>query len=441
MNKLLKKIYGLVLVVDYQDKLRLLNAVDESWNKSAFEKNVYKGLQDLLNTGEEINILTLVNWFRENNLNSKNIAYEVASLTSDVLAGTILEINQVLAELSYESAISKAKQTIFNIQNLIESDNFTVSKFVDIVDDTKHKLTNKSSDKKDNVELWDSVLKKHDLVRSGEPFGLTLPYNCLNKAIVLEPVDLMVIGARPAMGKTAFAISTSVRLAMQGKKVCLFALEMSAEQIMRRIIGHLSEVDTNRIKYGELSAGELQQINESQSKEILDRIIIYEGSHNIQQIQERVSQLKIENSIDVFIVDYLQKVMSKKASRYEQVTEISNRLKLISQNLEVPCIALAQLSRDSARSGKLPSLPDLRESGEIEQDASIVAFLHRPEYYGEMETSQGNPAQNICEFLIAKNREGVINVFELEVDLEFSRFRDVKKEYYFETINYTDRNF
>ena len=136
-----------------------------------------------------------------------------------------------------------------------------------------------------------------------------------------------------------------------------------------------------------------------------------------------MNEIQRDSPVDLFVVDYLQKIQPKNTrSRYEQVTEISNGLKLISQNMKIPCVAFAQLSRDSSKMGKRPSLPDLKESGEIEQDASIVAFLHRPEYFGEHETINGNDATGKCEFIIAKNREGEIGIHEFNVNLPISKF-------------------
>ena len=141
--------------------------------------------------------------------------------------------------------------------------------------------------------------------------------------------------------------------------------------------------------------------------------------------------MKLNKGCDLFIVDYLQKVLPSRSnsSRYEQVTSVSNGIKYISQNMKIPSLCLAQLNRDNAKSGKLPSLPDLRESGEIEQDASIVAFLHRPEYYGEDETSLGYDSKDVCEFLVAKNREGIIDRFEFKVDLKTSQFKEIDRDF------------
>ena len=230
----------------------------------------------------------------------------------------------------------------------------------------------------------------------------------------------MIIGARPAMGKTAFSVDLMVRLINNGKRVCFFSLEMSKKQIMRRIMANISGIDSNKIKFGNLTKNEFNRICELDQLPQLDNLKIYDGSHTINEIASKLN----DSNFDVFIVDYLQKVTPKSTrSRYDSVTEISNGLKHICMNQKIPCVALAQLSRDSAKLGKRPSLPDLRESGEIEQDGSIVAFLHRPEYYGETETFNGDDATNICEFIVAKNREGETGIFEMKIDLATSRFK------------------
>lgn len=425
MNELLKKVYGLILVSDVNTKQQLFNAIEPEWNETAFEQSVYKCIDLIFNDNDQPDIMTLTMKFREKGLLSKFGAIEISKLTNSVHSASLMEIDQTLALLNYQKSVRKAKKTIAEMTRLVESENYTESKFVDIMTNASVSMSDKKSELVPNIDLWSKVMIRHDYVAAGKEFGLELPYSTLKTAITLEPVDMLVVGARPAMGKTAFAVSTAVGLARRGKKVALFALEMSAEQITRRIIGCAALIDTMKIKYGRLSDQEKAAIYNAQEKELLDNIYIFDGSHDIRQIQDKVSDLKMNEGVDVFIVDYLQKVISKKPSRYEQVTEVSNKIKLISQTMKVPSIALAQLSRDSGRSGKLPSLPDLRESGEIEQDASIVAFLHRPEYYGEELTSEGNDAAGKCEFLIAKNREGVVDVFELDVNLAYSRFTDV----------------
>jgi replicative DNA helicase len=209
----------------------------------------------------------------------------------------------------------------------------------------------------------------------------------------------------------------------QGKKIAFFALEMTKKQMIRRILANISGIDSNKIKFGNCNQQEMNRIYQVQEMDVWKNIFIFEGSHSINDIASEMNRLKREHQIDLFFVDYIQKIQPKSSrSRYEVVSEISNGLKLICQNLQIPCLALAQLSRDSSKTGKRPSLPDLKESGEIEQDASIVAFLHRPEYFGESETYNGNDSTNVCELIIAKNREGEIGIFEMIVDLKTSKF-------------------
>ena len=225
------------------------------------------------------------------------------------------------------------------------------------------------------------------------------------------------------MGKTAYAVSTAVRMAMAGKRVLYFSLEMSKEQIFRRVVGNLAGIDTNKIKYGLCNDREIDLIYKVQALPALENLIVIEGTKTISEISALVAKYNNDKPLDVFIVDYIQKIQATtNRGRYEAVTEISNGVKLISMGSAVPCIALAQLSRDSSRTGKRPSLPDLKESGELEQDASIVAFIHRPEYYGETETYNGLDATNIAEFIIGKNREGELGIYDFSVDLSISKF-------------------
>jgi replicative DNA helicase len=138
-------------------------------------------------------------------------------------------------------------------------------------------------------------------------------------------------------------------------------------------------------------------------------------------------KLKNTTGCDAFFVDYLQKIIPEKSeNRYLEVTRISNELKRLSMQLKIPSIALAQLSREGSKLGARPKLTDLKESGEIEQDASIVAFLHRPEYYGTMTDDAFESTENIGEFIVGKNRDGEIGIHRMDVDLKFSQWNDAK---------------
>jgi replicative DNA helicase len=224
------------------------------------------------------------------------------------------------------------------------------------------------------------------------------------------------------LGKTAFVVSTAVKMALSGRRVMIFALEMSRLQMMRRIVANLTAIDSNVIKYGECNSYQMEMINRVQELPELDNIIIIEGSQTISDIARHIQSSKP----DVAFVDYLQKIKPDgNLDLYTAVTKASNGLKEISQMQHVPIIAMAQLSRpESHRAGKRPSLPDLRQSGEIEQDASIVGFIHRPEYYGDELLEDGTLAAGMSEVIIAKNREGEVGVYPMRVNLKISKFMD-----------------
>jgi|TARA_R100000084_G_scaffold38927_1_gene15658 replicative DNA helicase len=425
----LDKVYAVILLSPKKESYKIYNLLNSKYNKTKFEKDLYNTIGSLIEQNKEIDLMTVALGFKEQKIYDKTYIGKLSAITGNIPAETFLTVNQILAGLKYSNDIDNAKQTADKIYHLINSGNYTNNNFLDILSNTSTIKNNVNNNVIKNSDLIFQLLEKHEKSKNGINTGLSLGFSTLRRYIQLEPVDMMVVGARPAMGKTAFAVEIVCRLARQNKKVALFSLEMSAEQMMRRIVGNLAKLDTNKIKFGECNSTEIEKIYTVQSAKFLDNITIFEGSNNVRQISQKVNDLKLDKGCDLFIVDYLQKVMPSRSnsSRYEQVTSISNGIKFISQNLKIPSLCLAQLNRENARTGKLPSLPDLRESGEIEQDASIVSFLHRPEYYGEETTSNGTPAENICEFLIAKNREGSIDKFEFAVNLKNSSFDDISE--------------
>jgi replicative DNA helicase len=323
------------------------------------------------------------------------------------------------AKRIYKEAVSLNNR----LANFLDSDNFTIEGYNKLIAEAKDLAIDLDKKEPSNVETIFNIIDKHSKAKRGEITGLALGYAQLNGVVLLEPCDVMLVGGRPAMGKTAYGVSTAVRLALSGKKVLYFSLEMSKEQILRRVISNITGIDSNKIKYGLCSDREINTIYSAQALAELNNLIVIEGSKTINEISTLVSKYKSEVGIDVYIIDYIQKIQATtNRGRYEAVTEISNGVKLITMGSAVPCIALAQLSRDSSRTGKRPSLPDLKESGELEQDASIVAFIHRPEYYGETETYNGLPSTNACEFIIGKNREGEIGIYDFNVNLSTSKF-------------------
>jgi replicative DNA helicase len=425
MTPNLKTVYGLIMLSNEIDSQDLYSKINPEWNLTQFYERLYEAFGSILAQGKVVDPIEVINYFRLKGWGDKKLPLQISNLTGAIQVGSQMYLTSILSEIEYAYQIHKAKNVAARIQNLIDSDNYTEEKYTEILTSGSIKRTELKTTES-NVNTIFKIVEDHHRAKSGDLPGFTMPWRAISKEIILESVDVMIVGARPAMGKTAFAVSFIVNMAMKrGLKIAFFSLEMSRKQIMRRIIANISTIDSNRIKFGECSQSEIDRIYKIQESEDLNNIHIFEGSHSIKDITQKISELKRTQGVDIIVIDYLQKILPKsKGSRYEQVTEVSNGVKMIAQNMHVPVIALAQLSRAGAQVGKLPTLTDLKESGEIEQDASIVTFLHRPEYYGEEMTSNGSNSENICEFLIAKNREGSVGKFELGVDLSTSKFYD-----------------
>jgi replicative DNA helicase len=424
MKPAIEQIFGLMMQQTKTDCIETFSRIDERFLKTGFQKRIYQAMSELIKQKKEIDLMTITLQFKENGWFDQKVIVQISKLTSEAYSITsILRLSSLFEQCIQEVVFEKALSIRNQIDVLLESENLTMTKFHEIIQSGNDVKFDHKKDKS-NVDVIFDVVQDHINAKQGIVCGTEIGYSFLNEVVLLEPVDVMVVGARPAMGKTAFGVNTLVKMVLQGKKVAFFALEMTKKQMIRRILSNISGIDSNKIKFGNCSAEEMNRIYGFQGMEsIWNNIFIFEGSHSINDIASEMNRLKREHQIDLFFVDYIQKIQPKSSrSRYEVVSEISNGLKLICQNLQIPCLALAQLSRDSSKTGKRPSLPDLKESGEIEQDASIVAFLHRPEYFGETETYNGNDSTNVCELIIAKNREGEIGIWEMIVDLKTSKF-------------------
>lgn len=420
---LIETVFGYIFILNDNDAKTVFAKLKIEYCKTGQQINVFKAIDSLTKKNKTVDMLTVLYELKQLNLFEQQTAVFLSGLTSKIYdIATPKTVASIIETIKLENIYEGALVFRNKLEMLLNDDNFTFEKYNELLQGAKN-LEYKNDPKQTNVETVFEILDKHYKAKDGTLPGIGIGYYQTRETVLLEPVDLMVIGARPAMGKTAFAINTALRMVLEGKRVLFFALEMSREQVLRRVIGNLSGVDTNRIKFGLCNDAEINAIYNAQQNDKLENLIVVEGTKTINEIMADVNDELKNGSIDVIILDYLQKIQPKTTrSRYEAVTEISNGLKLISQNMKIPVIALAQLSRDSAKIGKRPSLPDLKESGEIEQDASIVAFLHRPEYYGETETYNGNDARDVCEFIIAKNREGQLDLIEFRIDLKTSKF-------------------
>ncbi len=245
--------------------------------------------------------------------------------------------------------------------------------------------------------------------------------------------DLIIIAARPGMGKTAFTLSLARNAAVDYEKpIAFFSLEMSNTQLVQRILSSEAEIPSSKLRTGQLEDYEWQQLN-STIKKIGEAPIFIDDTPgiNIFELRAKCRRLKMKHDVQMIIIDYLQLMTggpeNKNGNREQEISMISRSLKGLAKELDVPVIALSQLSRAvEVRGGaKRPQLSDLRESGAIEQDADIVSFIYRPEYYSIMEDDEGNSLKGITEIIVAKHRNGSLNTVNLKFIPQFTKFADV----------------
>ena len=262
--------------------------------------------------------------------------------------------------------------------------------------------------------------------------GLKTGFRDLDKKTAgFQKGDLVIIGARPAMGKTTFAQNLTYNIASMNKKgVLFFSMEMAANEIVDRMISDVSGVDNWKMRTGNLSEEEFQKIGEALGE--MDELPIYiddTSSMTIMDLRNKARRAMHDHDIGIVIVDYLQLIQGSdryKGNRVQEVTEISRGLKILARELEIPVVALAQLSRSvTGRDDPRPVLSDLRESGSIEQDADLVMFLHRPDYYRQNDDNYEET--HITELLVAKHRHGAVGKIELYFHPELLRFMSLDK--------------
>ena len=246
--------------------------------------------------------------------------------------------------------------------------------------------------------------------------------------------DMIVIAARPAMGKTAFVLSMARNTAVDyGKAVALFSLEMSSVQLVKRLISSESRINAEKLRKGNLREDEFQQLHSRITKLATAPIFIDDTAGlSVFDLRAKCIRLKMQHNIELVIIDYLQLMSAKDGkgggNREQEISTISRSIKEIAKELNIPIIALSQLSRSVEQRGgdKRPILSDLRESGAIEQDADIVGFIYRPDYYGFLEDEDGNPNNGIGEIIIAKHRNGATDRVRLRFVQEYARFENIE---------------
>jgi replicative DNA helicase len=246
-----------------------------------------------------------------------------------------------------------------------------------------------------------------------------------------QKTDFVILAGRPGMGKTALALRVARNAAVDWKKpIAIFSLEMSELQLTKRLLSGETEIEHEKFKHGNLDSNEWRQFNESIGKLAESHIYVDDTpSATLFDIRAKARRMKMRHGIEMILIDYLQLVRGereKNGNREQEISSIARGMKALAKELDVPVIALSQLSREcEKRADKRPLLSDLRESGAIEQDADMVVFLYRPEYYKISEWQDGSPTNGQAEVIIAKHRNGALGEARIKFVPEFVQFREL----------------
>lgn len=312
--------------------------------------------------------------------------------------------------------LDKAETELFDIGNSYLRKNFT--SLQEVLIQTLTQIEKNKNEKEDIVGV-PSGFKDLDAITAG-----------------WQKTDLIILAARPSVGKTAFALNLAMNAAMNPGKpmgVAVFSLEMSSAQIVKRMLSAVTEVRLENINRGRLEDYEFEQITHRMDKLAKSPIFLDDQAGlNIFELRAKCRRLKSKHDIQLVIIDYLQLMhgpTDKGGNREQEISKISRELKGLAKELDIPIIALSQLSRAvetrGGDKGKIPQLSDLRESGAIEQDADMVMFIYRPEYYGIANDEQGEPIDGETHINIAKHRNGRLDKVKLKAILEYQKFVDL----------------
>lgn len=396
---------------------------------------IYEAVNELFQNSEPIDLLTVKNWLSQNGkLDVIGGVYYLTELTSKVASAANIEYHaRVIAQKYLLRELIKIGDDVVHQAYDETTDVF------DLLDETEKQLfelseTNLRRNYMAMTDLVHSTLKRLEGLQGQEGgiTGVPTGFQQMDQMTSgFQPSDLIIIAARPAMGKTAFTLSAARNAAVQfGVPVAFFSLEMAATQLVQRLLCGEAEIDAQKVRTGKLERYEWEQLTSRIGS--LSKAPIYIDDTpglSIMDLRAKGRRLKAEKNIGMIMIDYLQLMTgsAKSGSREQEIASISRSLKELAKELNVPIIALSQLSRAVETRGgdKKPMLSDLRESGSIEQDADMVMFLYRPEYYGLTTYEDGTSTQGVAEVIIAKQRNGPVGDVRLQFINKFAKFADL----------------
>lgn len=398
-------------------------------------KILFKAMMSLADRGEAIDIVTI-----KSSLESTDELGMVGGIS--YIAEVVNAVPTSAHAEHYAKIVAKKAQLRSIIGNLSDSIGNAYDEDMDIdeiITKTERSLieVSQASNKSSFRPIHDVLLENHSKIEersnnTSQITGIETGFYDFDKLTTgLHEDQLIVLAARPAMGKTALALNIAQNVATKSNKaVAVFSLEMGAESLAERMLSAEGTIINNHIRTGNLTVNEWQRLIYAQGQLAEAPIFIDDTAGvKITDIRARARRLSQEtDGLGLIVIDYLQLIQgSRSDNRQQEVSEISRQLKIIAKELKVPIIALSQLSRGvEQRNDKRPIMSDLRESGSIEQDADIVAFLYRDAYY--QDKKEGQPENDITELIIRKNRHGNLGTVKLYFHKEYTKFSSVEEE-------------
>jgi replicative DNA helicase len=404
-------------------------------------KTIYEAILSIFSAGDKIDMRTVINALRKSGkIELVGGAYKIAELTSKVSSSENIEYHsRIMIELAMKRSLIQMASEIHHDAYeetsdafmLVEKTNLNLQEILDGA------ISSKSDKTITDISL--EVIKEQQARQSGIHSGLDSGFPVIDAMLNgFNKTDLIIVAARPGMGKTSWVMQAASNIAGGGSHVGVFSLEMSARQLVERMAVSESEIDADTVKKGLLQPYEFERYLGAHGK--LSSLPIHIDDTpflTIVELRARAMRMKTKYDIQLLIVDYLQLIKGinehgKNMSRDQEIGLISRTLKGIAKELDIPVVALAQLSRAVEQRGglKRPMLSDLRESGSIEQDADVVMFLYRPEYYKITTDEDGFSTHGLCECIVEKHRNGATGTVKLKFIGKFTKFTNWLSESY-----------
>lgn len=410
-------------------------------------QKIYAAILDLMLDGSAIDMLTVTeNLRKKGQLESIGGPYTIAKLTNSVVSSAnITSHARVVMEKFLQREMIRVSGSILNQSYEEGADVFEL---LDKAETELFEISNNylRNDYKDLGNILIETLKniEESKNRKEELIGVPTGYSHLDHLTAgWQKTDLVILAARPAVGKTAFALNLAINAAMDPLKptaVALFSLEMSCDQLARRMLSMVTEVQLRSISRGQMDDREFLQLTQRSDRLAKAKIFLDDQAGlNIFELRAKCRRLKDKHNINLIIIDYLQLMQGpnvKGGNREQEISKISRELKGLAKDLQVPIIALSQLSRAVEQRGeksKMPQLSDLRESGAIEQDADMVMFLYRPEYHGITADENGDSVEGLTYLSVAKHRNGGLDTLQFRADLSIQKFYEYDRSNPFDT--------